>query len=96
MADERVRQTLVLLEEAGRMDPVRTEVLSQMRLPRKAADGIAAAMWACSPPRCEKARLPQARRLAGGTKGGKKGGARDRVLGPPLGMRHVEAVGGAR
>ncbi|KAJ1101835.1 hypothetical protein NDU88_006899 [Pleurodeles waltl] len=36
------------------------------------------------------------RRLAGDARGGKKGGARDRVSRPPLGTRHVGAVCGAR
>ncbi|KAJ1131246.1 hypothetical protein NDU88_009585 [Pleurodeles waltl] len=54
MADDRVWQVLVLLEEAGRMDLMRAEVLSQMRPACKAAYGVAEAVWACSPRAVER------------------------------------------
>ncbi|KAJ1199438.1 hypothetical protein NDU88_003273 [Pleurodeles waltl] len=42
MAEDKVRQALLLLEEA-----------------RKSAGGVAATVWACSPPRQEKVRMVQ-------------------------------------
>ncbi|KAJ1202858.1 hypothetical protein NDU88_006653 [Pleurodeles waltl] len=48
MADERVQRALLLLEEAGCMDLVKTEALSQFCLARKASQGVAGAGAACA------------------------------------------------
>ncbi|KAJ1166511.1 hypothetical protein NDU88_006911 [Pleurodeles waltl] len=54
MAEEKVRQALALLEQAGRMDLVRPEALGPLRLAHRALAGVVAAVMACSPPRAGK------------------------------------------
>ncbi|KAJ1181972.1 hypothetical protein NDU88_007171 [Pleurodeles waltl] len=55
MEDEYVQAALSLLKKAGRVDLVRQEALPALRPARKAAQGVAAAVMACSPPRvCAK------------------------------------------
>ncbi|KAJ1211286.1 hypothetical protein NDU88_006647 [Pleurodeles waltl] len=56
MADDKVRAALALLQQAGRMDLVRTEALATGRPARRASAGVAAAVMACSPPLGERCR----------------------------------------
>ncbi|KAJ1190984.1 hypothetical protein NDU88_000301 [Pleurodeles waltl] len=49
MSDDWVQRALQLLQEARRMDLVRGEALKMLHPARKALDGVAAALWACSP-----------------------------------------------
>ncbi|KAJ1128301.1 hypothetical protein NDU88_006680 [Pleurodeles waltl] len=58
MESKYVQAALSLLKKAGRMDLVRQEALPALRPARKAAQGVAAAVMACSPPRAG-ARLGQ-------------------------------------
>ncbi|KAJ1165864.1 hypothetical protein NDU88_006281 [Pleurodeles waltl] len=51
MAEDKVRVALALLQQAGRIDLVRPEVLAARRPARRASVGVAAAVLPCSPPR---------------------------------------------
>ncbi|KAJ1129381.1 hypothetical protein NDU88_007752 [Pleurodeles waltl] len=59
-----VETALALLKKAGRMDLVNQEALAALRPARKAAQGIAAAVLACSPP-CSPIRAEKAPRGKG-------------------------------
>ncbi|KAJ1202202.1 hypothetical protein NDU88_006003 [Pleurodeles waltl] len=50
--EAKVQHALRLLEEAGHLDLVRPGAATAARPTRKAASGVAAAVMACSPPRC--------------------------------------------
>ncbi|KAJ1185072.1 hypothetical protein NDU88_001867 [Pleurodeles waltl] len=51
-AEVKGQEALCLLQEAGRLDFVREEVVGVLRPARRAASGVAAAFLACWPPRC--------------------------------------------
>ncbi|KAJ1129389.1 hypothetical protein NDU88_007760 [Pleurodeles waltl] len=51
MADQLVQQALQMLQEAGCMDLVHESALEHIHPTRKAASGVAVAVWVCSPPR---------------------------------------------
>ncbi|KAJ1172367.1 hypothetical protein NDU88_004214 [Pleurodeles waltl] len=75
MAEEKVRQALALLEQAGRMDLVQPEAFGPGQPVRRASTGVAAAVLACSPPRTAQpmSLVRMGGRAAGGT--GKRGAA---------------------
>ncbi|KAJ1091297.1 hypothetical protein NDU88_004424 [Pleurodeles waltl] len=50
-AEAKVQEALRLLQEAGRLDLVRAEVVGALWPARRAANGVVAAVLACSPPR---------------------------------------------
>ncbi|KAJ1174079.1 hypothetical protein NDU88_005902 [Pleurodeles waltl] len=101
MAEDKVRQALLLLEEAGHIDLVRSEVRPQMHQARKSAGRGAAAVWACSFPvpgeglRCSGSPM-KAQWLTYAVGTATRGGARDKVLRMPSGPRSVKSLGGAR
>ncbi|KAJ1106285.1 hypothetical protein NDU88_003686 [Pleurodeles waltl] len=103
MVDERVRQALMLLEEAGRIDLVRSEALLQLRPARKATEGVAAVVWTYSPravvedERCRAAGSPmKLRRLVGDGRGVRKGSTCYRVRSVRLATMQTATVGGPR
>ncbi|KAJ1140871.1 hypothetical protein NDU88_007209 [Pleurodeles waltl] len=55
--DRRVLQAMQLLQEAGCLDLLAAGVGRQARPARQAADGVAPAIAACSPPRGKRGRL---------------------------------------
>ncbi|KAJ1104843.1 hypothetical protein NDU88_002252 [Pleurodeles waltl] len=72
MEGEYVKAALSLLKKAGCMDLVRQEALPALRPARKAVQGVAAAVMACSPPRAgarpgRASRAGRARRARGGS-----------------------------
>ncbi|KAJ1099479.1 hypothetical protein NDU88_004580 [Pleurodeles waltl] len=83
MESEYIQAALSLLKKAGRMDLLRQVALPALRPARKATQGVAAAVMACSPQRAG-ARLGQVRR--GGRGGGRLSpGKRGRVVSRPAG-----------
>ncbi|KAJ1164987.1 hypothetical protein NDU88_005417 [Pleurodeles waltl] len=63
MAEDKVQQELRLLGEAWRTDLLHAEVRPMAPLARKSAVDVAAAVWACSPPRRERIREMQHKRV---------------------------------
>ncbi|KAJ1178602.1 hypothetical protein NDU88_003847 [Pleurodeles waltl] len=67
MADDRVQQALLLLQEVGFMDLTNEEALTVLHPARKASQGVVAAVWACSPPQCERSIKAQVRWVGRGS-----------------------------
>ncbi|KAJ1123122.1 hypothetical protein NDU88_001595 [Pleurodeles waltl] len=85
MEGEYIQAALSLLKKSGRMDHVRQEALPALRPARKAAQGVAATVMACSPPR-SATRVEQVRRQGWG--GGRAPAVKpSRVLSKAAGLK---------
>ncbi|KAJ1107075.1 hypothetical protein NDU88_004472 [Pleurodeles waltl] len=85
--DPGVEQALLLLGRAGRMDLVNQEALRALRPARRAAQGVAAAVLACSPPTS-----PTREGQVGG-RGRMIGRCRRKNLVPGAGRKSIRAAG---